>query len=112
MIHVWRILNGLSPKFDDDRFKIFANYNGRKGLDYRIPALCQSSQGLKTLTDESFAVAGPKHLICNSQEVRDHNESLDSFKAKPDNFLWIIPDQAVIMRQPQAITCNRLDVRV
>ena len=32
MIYVWRILIGLSPNFDDDRFKMSAFYNGQRGL--------------------------------------------------------------------------------
>ena len=112
IIYVWRIINGLSPNLDDDRYRINILHSARRGLECRIPALRQTSQSLKTLNDESFAVAGPMQFNCIDKNVRNHTGSLDSFKSKLDKFLWTVPDRPVIVGQQQAINCNRLDVRV
>ena len=112
VIYVWRIINGWSPNLDDDRHKISTSFSARRGLECRIPAMSQTSQSLKTITDESFAVAGPRQFNCIDKDIRSHNGTIDSFKAKLDKFLWTIPDQPVIVGQQQALNCNRLDVRV
>ena len=80
IIYVWRIINGLSPNLDDERYRITVTHSARRGLECRIPALRQTSQYLKTLNDESFAVAGPMQFNCIDKSIRDHTGSLDSFK--------------------------------
>ena len=112
IIYVWRIINGLSPNLDNESCKIRTSYSTRRGLKYLIPALSRTSHSLQTLTDESFAVAGPKQFNYIEKDLRNHNGSLDNFKTKLDRFLWTFPDQPVLVGQQQSINCNRLDVRV
>ena len=112
VIYVWRIINELSPNLEDARHKIQTTYSERRGLECRIPAISRASSGLQTLTETSFAVAGPRLFNCITKGVREHTGSLASFKGKLDKFLWSIPDIPVIIGEQQAVNCNRLDARV
>ena len=112
VIYVWRIINGLAPNLDDEGFRIQTGYNSRRGLECKIPNLSRSSSALQTITEESFAVAGPRVFNCIDRELRCYTGKPDTFKAKLDTFLLQIPDKPVLVGQPQSINCNRLDVRV
>ena len=115
MIYVWRIINGLSPNLDDDRFKIVTSLNARRGLECKIPVLNRSShrtRSLQTLTDESFAIAGPRLFNCIARDIREYSGPLEGFKKKLDCFLWTVPDLPVIVGQQQAVNNNKLYVRV
>ena len=112
VIYVWRVINGLSPNLDDDRYKIKTTYSNRRGLECQIPALSRVSRGFQALNDESFAVAGLRLFNCIDKDIRSYSGTLNCFKSKLDRFLRSIPDKPVIVGQQQSINCNRLDVRV
>ena len=111
VICVWRIINGLAPNFEDEGLKI-QTHNSRRGVECVIPNLSRSSRALQTITEESFAVVGPRVFNCIDIELHCFAGKPDTFKAMLDRFLWQIPDKPVLIGQPQAIHCNRLDVRV
>ena len=94
MLYVHEILTGLSPNFEEERFKIKSVVSERRGLKCRIPLVVSSATArIKTLADQSFAVRGPKMYNELPKKLRDTDLSFDAFKRSLDKFLSRIPDQ-------------------
>ena len=83
IIHVWKILNGLTP---NDLGLSFSD-SKRQGIKANIPALprnCKDSA--KTLYDSSFAVTGPRLWNGIPESVKCHTK-MEGFKNALNMFL-------------------------
>ena len=93
ILYIYKILNGLSPNFEEERFQVKTVVSQRRGLQCRVPPIISAASArIKTLADQSFAVRGPKLFNELPKNLRSGECSLDSFKGRLDKFLSCIPD--------------------
>ena len=109
VLYVHKIMTGLTPNFEEERFKLKTIFSERRGLLCRIPPVVSSATGrIKSLADQSFAVRGPKIFNELPKKLRDTELSLDTFKGRLDRFLTHVPDKPSLPGYHQQSTSNRL----
>ena len=107
ILYVFKIIKGLAPNLDDERFKIQTTEQQRRGLTCKIPPLVTGTlQSVRTKVDSSFAIRGPKLFNCLPNDLRNKDLSYPQFKAKLDRFLAKIPDQPVFPHYSRAASSN------
>ena len=100
---------GLTPNFEEERFRIETVFSARRGLHCKIPAIMTRASGrVKTLADQSFGVRGPKLFNELPKSLRTTEMSLDTFKRRLDEFLSYIPDQPFLLGYHQRAASNCL----
>ena len=109
VLYVHKILTGLAPNFEEERFKIKTTYSERRGLQCRMPPVVSSATGrIKTLADQSFAVRGPKLYNELPIKLRDIEQNFKAFKTGLDTFLSHVPDKPCLPGYHQQSASNRL----
>ena len=102
ILYVFKIIAGVVPNFQNDRFCIKTQTNNRRGKFCSIPPLNnQASARMKTKVDSSFAVRGPRLFNCLPQKLRNHEGSVDSFKCILDKLLASVPDKPLLPNYPR-----------
>ena len=102
ILYTYKIIVGLVPNFQAEKFKIEVRENHRRGQFCRIPILSnQATCRVKSIVDSSFAVQGPRLFHSLPKDIRNHNGSLASFKGKLDILLGSIPDRPFLANYPQ-----------
>ena len=98
------------PNFAADRFKISTFMSDRRGRFCRIPSLnTKAKAGMKTMVDVSFAVRGPRLFNLMPKGLRNFQGSLETFKAKLDKYLSMVPDKPHLANYPgQSTESNSL----
>ena len=97
ILYIYKIISGLVPNFQDERFKIEIRENERLGRYCRIPSIqTRSTCRVKNLVDSSFAVRGARLFNALPKDMRNFTGSYESFKSKLDKLLEIVPDKPLI----------------
>ena len=92
IIYTWKMVNGLVPNFNSDKFKIKTVGSGsRLGLRCLLPPVVRTGDG--TLRDRSFQVMGPKLFNCIPIQLREFNGDLEGFKRRLTSFLATVEDK-------------------
>ena len=109
VIYVFKIIQKLVPNFECEKFKVVVVQSERRGRLCKIPPInTGASARLKTMSDSSFAVRGPRLFNKLPIELRNFEGSVDAFKARLDKELRKIPDQPCILGYHQPATSNSL----
>ena len=109
ILYVYKILAGLTPNFEENRFRVKTTLSERRGLHCQIPNLARNVTGrVKTLADQSFAVRGPKLFNELPKDLRSVDRSFDAFKGRLDKFLSSVPDQPSLPGYYQQVVSNCL----
>ena len=92
IIYVWKILNFRAPNFGGNIIReYFDNRRGR--LCSTPPLISGSSDGMKSIRDDTLAVRGPKLFNAMPIEIRSLTGTLEQFKAHLDKFILTVPDE-------------------
>ena len=109
ILYIYKIIQKLVPNLSDERFKITTIMSVRGNRDCKIPAINnRATARVRTLTEHSFAIQGPKLFNSLSPEIRNFDGSFDVFKRKLDRFLCTIPDQPCIPGYHQSVVNNSI----
>ena len=109
LIYVFKLMMQLVPNIESERFNLKFDRSERRGRFCKIPPIITSaSSRLKTMTDGSFAVRGPKLFNVLPMKLRNFEGSMDSFKVALDKFLCLIPDQPCTSNYHQPAASNSL----
>ena len=109
ILYVYKILIGLSPNFEEHRFRIKTKFSQRRGLHCKLPNIVNTARSrIKTLADQSFAVRGPKLFNGLPKYLRTDDLSFDAFKRCLDRFLSHVPDQPSLPGYYQPASSNGL----
>ena len=93
ILYVYKIILGISPNFDDERFKIKTTYSGRRGLSCVLPPIKTTATArIKTIVERSFAVRAPMLFNSIPKDIRSDDLSFDAFKSRLDKVLSKIDD--------------------
>ena len=93
ILYVYKIILGVTPNFEGERFKIKTSFNVRRGLSCVIPSIKTQAAGrVKSNVERSFAVRAP--LLFNSipKDLRINNLNYLSFKKRLDDVLSRVED--------------------
>ena len=109
IIYVFKIIHKLVPNYKMQRYSIKTCITNRRGRLCIIPPLnMQTSAKIRTMIETSFAVRGPKLFNSITDDLRNYNGTVLSFKNKLDKFLARIPDQPCLPDYPQPVTSNSI----
>ena len=109
VIYVYKILSGVVPDLESDRFNITTHESLRRGRECNYPSLNNMpSARVQTIVDNSFGVRGPKLFNCLPRGLRDFEGSAETFKSKLDSFLKLIPDQPCLPHYTQPAASNSI----
>ena len=109
IIYVFKIISGVVPNFTNERFKLRPTLSARRGCECLVPPINTGSTArFKTLTDNSFAIRGPRLFNILPRKLRDCGGSVDQFKAWLDCFLPKVRDQPRMPGYFQSSTSNSL----
>ena len=101
ILYVYKILIGIVPNLQDERFRVEARDSQRLGIFCKIPSLStRATCRIKTMVDSSFAVRGARLFNSLPKDIRNHNGSFDSFKGRLDKLLGSIPDKPFLPNYP------------
>ena len=102
IIYVFKILSGLVPNFELERFKITTHESDRRGKFCDIPPLnTRATMAMKTKVDSSFPIKGARLFNALPLALRNYEGSIDSFKAKLDSLLKSVPDKPLLPNYPR-----------
>ena len=109
MIYINKVLNCCVPNIANNRFKINTVISDRRGRLCTIPSLNTSaSSRYQTIVDHSFAIRGVKLFNILPKKLRNHEGSVNSFKAALDTFLAKVRDQPSTPGYYQSAATNSL----
>ena len=94
IIYVFKIIIGVVPNIESDKFRIRTTQSARLGRKCIIPPINPvSSASVASMVESSFPVRGPRLFNALPPDLMIFNGSTLSFKAKVDKFLHNVPDQ-------------------
>ena len=98
IMYVWRILESLTPNFNDSKGGISAYWNARRGRMCDVPAVRgQAAAAFRQIRYSSFGIVGPRLFNMLPKELRNITDCpLDLFKRKLDEFLKTVPDEPLV----------------
>ena len=109
IVYTYKIIQGIAPNFENERFKIKLTTNERRGRSITIPPLNTSAtMGNRSLIDKSFPIRGPRLFNVLPARLRNFEGSVDTFKRHLDKFLNEIPDQPCIPAYQQSAPSNSI----
>ena len=109
VMYVYKVMMGIAPNLEDERFKIKTRYNERRGLLCEVPPMRSGATArIRSAVDQSFAIRGPRLFNSLPRKIRSSNLTFDSFKRQLDNFLSQVPDLPSAPNYPQAAAGNGL----
>ena len=109
ILYTYKIVQGIVPNLSDDCFKIKTMLSVRGSRVCKIPPLSTSAPSrIKTMSENSFAIHGPKLFNTLPAEIRNFDGSLVNFKSKLDRFLHTVPDQPSIPGYYQSAASNSI----
>ena len=111
ILYIYKILLGLVPNFNEDRYKIKSTYSERRGLYINLPSIRTSATcRVKAMVERSFAVRAPKLFNALPKSIRKGNLSFNSFKYQLDKILCKVKDEPSFPNlRPQAISNSLID---
>ena len=102
ILYTYKILNGVVPNFQNQKFKIELRENDRRGKFCRVPPLGnQKSCRIQTIVDSSFSVLGPRLYNSLPKDLRNFVGSVEAFKGRLDKILNSVPDKPFLPGYPQ-----------
>ena len=109
IVYTYKIITGVSPNFENQRFKLNIVANERRGRSIDIPPINTSAtMANRTMIDRSFPIRGPNLFNSLPKRLRNFEGSVDTFKRHLDKFLSEIPDQPCIPGYQQAALTNSI----
>ena len=109
VIYIFKILSGVVPNMTNEGYQISTYNNARRGLLCRIPPISTGAMAkFKSMKERSFAVRGPMLFNSIPADIRNLELSVDSFKAKLDKFLGVIPDKPSLPNYAQTAQSNSI----
>ena len=113
IMYTYKIIEGLVPNFEDQRFSIKTHYSVRMDRVCRVPAINTSSTAkIRNMVEHSFAVQGPKLFNCLTPALRNFQGSFQAFKTKLDIFLSKVPDKPCTPGYHQSAASNSILVQL
>ena len=111
ILYAYKIILGLTPNFDDDRFKIKTGYSERRGLSCLLPPIkTTATNRVKSLVERSFAVRAQTLFNCLPKHLRSNNLSFEAFKSCLDKIISKVEDNPSFPNlKPRAISNSLLD---
>ena len=109
IIYIFKIMQGLTPNFEGDKFRIRTEYSARRGRICVVPGL--NTLALASVTsriEASLPVRGPKLFNCLPVNIRNFDGSADTFKSRLDRFLSSVPDQPCMPAYQQPASSNSI----
>ena len=109
IIYVYKIIQGLAPNFQNERYKLKCTYSERRGRSVCIPNInTRASASSVTMVERSFPVKGPRLYNVLPAKIRNLECSADTFKRHLDEFLKNIPDKPCIPAYQQTASNNSI----
>ena len=109
IIYVFKIITGIVPNIENDKFQLKITQNARLGRKCIIPSInTVSPASVASIVESSFPVRGPRLFNALPPDLRNFNGSTLSFKAKVDKFLLNVPDQPCMPGYQQAAPTNSI----
>ena len=109
IIYVFKIITGIVPNIENDKFQVKLTQNARLGRKCIIPSInTVSPASVASMVESSFPVQGPRLFNALPPDLRNFNGSTLSFKAKVDKFLLNVPDQPCMPGYQQAAPTNSI----
>ena len=111
ILYLYKIILGLTPNFDDNRFRIKTVYSERRGLSCSLPPIkTNATSRVKSAVERSFAVRAPMLFNCLPNHIRSNNLSFESFKCRLDKMLRKVEDSPSLPNlKPRAISNSLID---
>ena len=93
ILYVYKIIQGIVPNFEDERFRIKTVNSERRGLSCVIPPIrTQATSRIKSTVEQSFAVRGPTLFNSIPRALRGGHLRFETFKAQLDIVLGKVAD--------------------
>ena len=109
ILYLYKIIQGLTPNFCGEKFKINIENSARRGRICVIPGLnTRSLTRVTTMVEASFPVRGPKLFNALPMNIRNFDGSVDAFKSRLDKFLATVPDKPHMPAYQQLSTSNSI----
>ena len=109
IIYVFKIIIGVVPNIENDKFQLKTTQNARLGRKCIIPPINPvSSASVASMVESSFPVRGPRLFNALPPDLRNFNGSTLSFKAEVDKFLQNVPDQPCMPGYQQPASSNSI----
>ena len=109
VLYVYKIILGIAPNFESNRWNIKTKYNNRRGLLCEIPSIYTSASArVKSMVEQSFAVRGPRLFNSLPPRMRMGNLTYESFKRHLDQYLSNVEDEPSLPGYPSRISSNSL----
>ena len=109
MIYVYKIIQGITPNFEGEKFMLQVETNARRGRFCIVPSLnTRAPARVTTMVEASLSVTGPKLFNSLPMDIRNCNVSVDAFKARLDKFLKRVPDQPCLPGYQQPALSNSI----
>ena len=94
ILYLFKIILGITPNFEDSRFKIKTVLNDRRGRSCIIPSISSSaSSRIKSLVDRSFPVRAPRLFNSLPKYLRTDYLNYEKFKVALDKMLERVADE-------------------
>ena len=109
IIYIYKILQGLVPNFEGERYQIKLEYNDRRGRTCRVPGInVLALSSITSMIEASLSVRGPNLFNRLPIFLRNFNGSVNAFKHKLDIFLKCIPDRPSLPGYQQSAPSNSI----
>ena len=109
IMYIYKIIEGLVPNLEDERFSIKTYTTSRRGRLCRVPALSRGSTAkIRKMVEHSFAVYGPKLFNCLPVEIRNFQGSFPAFKVRLDRMLSQVVDKPCVPGYHQSAPSNSI----
>ena len=93
ILYTYKIILGLAPNFEDQRFKIKTMVSERRGLSCVIPPIkTNATERIKSCVENSFSVRAPRIFNCLPKDIRSQNLNFPCFKKRLDEILTRVED--------------------
>ena len=107
IIYVFKIIQGLTPNFETDKFRLRVQLNPRRGRMCIVPSLnTRSLSSVTTKVEESLAIRGPRLFNALPMNLRNYDGSVAAFKSHLDKFFNNVPDQPSLPAYQQPAVSN------
>ena len=109
ILYIFKIIQGITPNFQTEKFKIKVQHSPRRGRSCVIPSVnTRSLASVATKVEGSFAIRGPKLFNALPFDLRNYDGSAEAFKSRLDKFLAEVPDKPSLPAYHQPATNNSI----
>ena len=111
VLYAYKVILGITPNLENDRFSIKTVYSDRRGLSCVVPHIRTSATSrIKTAVERSFAIRAPMLFNSLPVEIRSSNLNFETFKTHLDKILSKIENNPSFPNlRPRAVSNSLLD---